>query len=135
PETPPDWARAAQLAAAGVAQAGRLAQRRQRASGELESTWPAGRGSSNPQPAFPWSRQPLTPWLDFDPKTLTTSIRLGRHCGIGFVLILPVFGCVLGHVDPDPGRADLFDPKFRPAPLELPTPALAQPAALSAADP
>jgi hypothetical protein len=121
-----DWAQAARLAAVGAARAELLEQRRRQASGERTAP---DNAQSAEQPSFPWSRQPLTSWFDFDPKTLAASIRLGRHCEFVLVLILPVIGCVLGHVDPDPGRGDLFDPKFRPAPLQLPTPALPAPSA------
>lgn len=127
--TSTDWAQAARLAAVGAARAELLAQRRRQASGERAPTAADGAHSADQQPSFPWSRQPLTSWFDFDPKTLAASIRLGRRCEFVLVLILPGFGCALGHLDPNPGRSDLFDPKFRPAPLQLPAPALPVPAA------
>jgi hypothetical protein len=44
----------------------------------------------------------------------------GRRCTLAFFLILPGFGCAFGPLDPEPGRGDLFDPKYQPQPLELP---------------
>ena len=39
---------------------------------------------------------------------------------IGLFIILPIFGCDVGHLDPEPGRGDLFDPKYKPQPIEVP---------------
>jgi hypothetical protein len=71
------------------------------------------------QPAFPWSREPLGKHLDADPHTGIVSLR-GKRCTLAFFLILPGFGCAFGPLDPEPGRSDLFDPKYQPRPLELP---------------
>ena len=71
------------------------------------------------RPAFPWSRQPLGKHFDADPHTATISVGNDR-CVFALVLFLPVFSCNPGHVDPEPGRGDLFDPQYRPQPLERP---------------
>jgi hypothetical protein len=71
------------------------------------------------RPAFPWSRQPLGKYFDADPHTGIVSLH-GKRCTLAFFLILPGFGCAVGPLDPEPGRGDLFDPKYQPQPLELP---------------
>ncbi len=121
-----DWAAAAQVASRGFVVAQEIASRQRNATGEQPLRGPNAVDGSSP-PEFPWSRQPLTSWLDFDPTTLVTSIKLGKHCGFGLFIILPVFGCVLDHMDPDPGRGDLFDAKFAARPLRLPDPAIPTP--------
>jgi len=126
---PIDWAAAARLAANSVGTAEAQRRRRRRASGELPWGATDRAGSTSPPPAFPWSRQPLTGWMDFDPTKLLTTVHLGRRCVLAFFLIIPAFGCVLGHIDPDPGRGDLFAAKFAPRPLEIPEPVLPQPRA------
>ncbi|HEX9139144.1 MAG TPA: hypothetical protein VF848_05100 [Steroidobacteraceae bacterium] len=70
-------------------------------------------------PAFPWSHQPLTSWVDVDPDSYVITFRSGR-CQLSIFLVVAGFGCALGHLDPEPGRADLFDPKYRATPIELP---------------
>jgi hypothetical protein len=126
-KAPIDWARAAQLATDSTVAAETRARRQARASGELPGPERGSAGVANEQPSFPWSRQPLSSWFDFEPAKLRATFRLGKRCVLVLVLILPGGGCILGHIDPDPGRADLFDPKFRPAPLTLPEPALQSP--------
>jgi len=69
---------------------------------------------------FPWSRQPLHGRVDFDPDSFIMTFTLNRRCQFSVFLILPGFGCALGHLDPEPGRSDLFDPKYVSAPIELP---------------
>ena len=71
---------------------------------------------------FPWSRQPGPSGVDIDPESFVITFRLNRRCQVSVFLILPGFGCALGHLDPEPGRADLFDPKYRSVPIELPPP-------------
>ena len=71
------------------------------------------------RPAFPWSREPLGKHFDADPHTGIVSLH-GKRCTLAFFLILPGFGCALGPLDPEPGRGDLFDPRYQPQPLELP---------------
>jgi hypothetical protein len=71
------------------------------------------------RPAFPWSREPLGKHFDADPHTGIVTLR-SKRCTLAFFLILPGFGCALGPLDPEPGRGDLFDPKYQPQPLELP---------------
>ena len=75
--------------------------------------------TSNARPVFPWSRQPLGKHFDADPHTGIVSLS-GQRCTLAFFFILPGFGCAVGTLDPEPGRGDLFDPKYRPQPLELP---------------
>jgi len=72
------------------------------------------------RPAFPWSRQPLGKHFDADPHTGIVSVG-GKRCTLAFFLILPGFGCSFGPLDPEPGRGDLFDRKYQPQPLELPS--------------
>lgn len=72
------------------------------------------------RPAFPWSRQPLHGRVDFDPDSFVMTFTLNRRCQVSVFLILPGFGCALGHLDPDPGRSDLFDPKYVSGPIDLP---------------
>lgn len=120
PASPPlprgrvDWNDSAKRAAATLAGNATLTRQRLAASGELpEDTSPAHHA------AFPWSHQPRIPWLDFDLKTLTTGVHLGKHCELAFFILLPGFGCVLGHLEPTT-RGDLFDPILLPSPLQLP---------------
>jgi len=125
----PDWTRALQRAASEVREAQELAQQRRRASGELP--WPETPRSASSQPLLPWSHQPLTRWFDFNPATLVSSLNLGKHCQLVFFLILPAFGCSLGHIDS--GNGGHFDASFdvsslEPSPLELPSPTLPAPA-------
>jgi hypothetical protein len=68
--------------------------------------------------SFPWSRQPRRSWVDIDPDTFLVTFTLNERCQVVLFLIVPGFGCALGHLNPEPGRSDLFDPKFLP-PLEL----------------
>ncbi len=122
-----DWVRVAHQAAAEEAGAQRLAQRRRQATGEMP--WPQAE-SARRATSVPWSHQPLTRWFDFDPATLVTSINLGRHCELVFLVILPGFGCLLGHLDS--GGGGHFDASFdltslEPPPLELPGPGLPTP--------
>jgi hypothetical protein len=70
-------------------------------------------------PAFPWSHQPQTSWMEIDPDSLVITFRSER-CQLSIFLVVAGFGCALGHIDPAPGRADLFDPKYHSTPLELP---------------
>jgi hypothetical protein len=48
------------------------------------------------------------------------TFTLNRRCQVSVFLILPGFGCALGHLDPDPGRSDLFDPEYVSGPIDLP---------------
>jgi len=73
-----------------------------------------------PGPAFPWSHQPQTSWVDFDPNSLVITFTLGRRCQLSVFLLVPGFGCVVGYLDPEPGRGDLFDSRYRSSPIELP---------------
>ncbi|MFT3907209.1 MAG: hypothetical protein QM718_12940 [Steroidobacteraceae bacterium] len=70
---------------------------------------------------YPWSRQPLSRHFDFHAGVLTLRTR---RCVIGLIIVLPAFGCLLGHIDPEPGRSDLFDGKYQAPPLQLPRSAL-----------
>ena len=72
-----------------------------------------------PRPAFPWSRQPLGKHFDADLHSGVVSVN-GKRCMVGLFIILPIFGCDLGHLDPEPGRGDLFDPKYKSQPIEVP---------------
>jgi hypothetical protein len=128
---PTDWTRAAHRVAGEVVGAQILAQRRRQATGEMP--WPDAAQPGRAGPAIPWSHQPLTRWFDFDPATLVSSINLGKHCQLVFFVILPGFGCILGHIDS--GGGGHFEASFdlrslEPPPLELPGPGLPTPADL-----
>lgn len=121
------WFAAARTAAHRVVEAQALAHRYRPGSGKLPPWWKAAWGAPKTRPTFPWSRQPLSPWFDvsFDRHNGVTTIRIGRRCRILLLGIDPFFACFLGHLNPDPGRGDLFDRKYLPAPLVLPKPDLA----------
>jgi hypothetical protein len=119
PQARVDWGGTAKQAAAALASAAVLTRAQLAASGELPEPTPPAHHA-----AFPWAHQPRIPWLDFDRRNLTTSVHLGRHCELVFLVILPGFGCLLGHLD-STARGDLFDPTLLPPPLQLPaTPAM-----------
>jgi hypothetical protein len=125
--TPPavDWHREAERAARAELAAEAASQKINGAIGGTPfSNFNARRNA--PRASFPWSRQPLSRAFDFDPDSFELSLNLGKRCRLTFFMLVPALGCVLGSINPEPGRADLFDPKFRPAPIELPVPALAQ---------
>jgi hypothetical protein len=71
--------------------------------------------------SFPWSPQRKYGGAEIDPDNFMITFHLGQRCVVAVFVILPGFGCALGHLDPEPGQSDLFDAKYRPAPLELPT--------------
>jgi hypothetical protein len=112
-----DWSAAARRAATESAAELSLNTRRGAATGD--TPWTDPRTTSSPR-SFPWSRQPLTPWLDFDVHDLVVIVSLGSHCKIALFLIIAGFGCSLNHIEPDAARGDLFDPKLSSAPLRLP---------------
>lgn len=112
-----NWNLEASRAAGDVLAANALEQHRDRAMG---STPVSPYHHAPPRPSFPWSRQPLGKHFDSDPSTgMMLSLR-SKRCIIGIFIILPGFGCDVGHLDPEPGRGDLFDPKYRSQPLEVP---------------
>lgn len=122
------WASAATVAAGHAATAQALALGYHPGDGALPPWWNAAWGVEKRHPQFPWSRQPLTSWFDFDfdRGTLVITLHIGRRCAIALGLIVPFagFGCAVGRLPPDPGRSDLFDRKYLPAPLVLPGPDL-----------
>jgi hypothetical protein len=73
--------------------------------------------------SFPWSRQPRRSGVDIDPDTLLVTFKLNWRCQVVLFLVVPGFGCAVGRLNPEPGRSDLFDPKYRSRLLELPAPA------------
>ena len=106
-----DWAAAAARAAQEVARADPST------SGKIARTQPAAQ--------FPWSKPQIgNQWIHFDPETFVTSITFGKRCAVALFLVVLGGGCVIGHIDPDSGQGDLFDPKYRVPQLELPAPAL-----------
>jgi hypothetical protein len=111
-----NWRMEAERAAAAVINRSAADQQRDGVMGAIPKS---PFRTSSARPAFPWSRQPLGKHFDADPHTGIVSLR-GKRCTLAFFLILPGFGCALGPLDPDPGRGDLFDPKYQPHPLELP---------------
>jgi hypothetical protein len=116
PANSPNWRLEAERAAAAVITHSVAEQLRDGSMGSMPRS-PFKTSSS--RPAFPWSREPLGKHFDADPHTGIVTLR-SKHCTLAFFLILPGFGCGLGPLDPEPGRGDLFDPKYQPQPLELP---------------
>jgi hypothetical protein len=116
PANSPNWRLEAERAAAVVISRSVAEQLR---DGSMGSMPRSPFRTSSARPAFPWSREPLGKHFDADPHTGIVTLR-SRHCTLAFFLILPGFGCALGPLDPEPGRGDLFDPKYQPQPLELP---------------
>ena len=116
-----DWAAAAHQAARDLlaAEATERARNSKMGSGWLLAQ-EAKQRRRTMTPAYPWSHQPLTSWVDIDPDSFVITFR-NRRCQLSFFLVIPGFGCALGHLDPEPGRVDLFDPKYRSPPLELPS--------------
>jgi hypothetical protein len=123
-EKPVDWGANARQAALDVLKAESIDLRR---SSKMGEGWLLAQENSHhhasPHKPFPWSHQPLTSWVDVDPDTFVITFRLGRRCQVVFLVVAAV-GCVVGPLDPEPGRNDLFDPIYRPQPLELPEPAI-----------
>ncbi len=111
-----NWNLEASHAASDVLAAKALGQRRDRAMG---STPVSPYHHAPPRPSFPWSRQPLGKHFDADLHSGVVSLR-GKRCMIGLFIVLPVFGCDAGHLDPEPGRGDLFYPQYKPQPIEVP---------------
>jgi hypothetical protein len=125
---PPDWHAQARQSANAVLAAEAIAQRRGSTIGTTPfSNFDASARGAPSRPSFPWSRQPLSRAFDFDPDTFEVTLYLGKRCRLSYFLFVVGFGCVLGPINPEPGRGDLFDPKFRSAPIELPVPLMAQP--------
>jgi hypothetical protein len=111
-----NWNLEANRAASDLLAANALEQRRDRSMG---STPISPYHHAPPRPSFPWSRQPLGKHFDADPHSGVVSLN-GKRCMIGLFLIFPIFGCGVGHLDAEPGRGDLFDPKYKSQPLEVP---------------
>ncbi len=111
-----NWSLEASQAASDVLAANALDQRRDRA---MDSTPVSPYHHAPPRPSFPWSRQPLGKHFDADLHSGVVSLH-GKRCMIGLFIILPIFGCDVGHLDPEPGRGDLFDPKYKSQPIEVP---------------
>jgi hypothetical protein len=115
-----DWAAAAHQAARDLLAA--EASKRERNSRMGTGWWLAQDARHRRRAAgssYPWSHQPQTSWVDIDPDSFVISFTLDRRCQLVVFLFVAGVGCALGHLDPEPGRADLFDPKYRAAPLEL----------------
>jgi len=110
---PPDWHGLLEASARAAAQG---ALRQPRTMGEIPTSPYQSRQST---PSFPWSREPISKYFDFDRESGIATLSLGR-CRLAFLLIIPGFGCALGRVDPEPGRADLFDERYTAPPIELP---------------
>jgi len=120
---PPDWRVEAQRGASAALAAEDTAKKRGSAIGGTPfSNFNAGAHGGASRPPFPWSRQPLSGVFDFNPDTFEVTLQFGRRCGLSYFLFVVGFGCVLGPINPEPGRGDLFDPKFRSGPVELPVP-------------
>lgn len=114
-----DWAAAAHQAARDLLAAEASEQER---NSKMGTGWWLAQDARHRRRAagssYPWSHQPLTSWVDIDPDSFVISFTLNQRCQLIVFLFVAGFGCALGHLDPEPGRADLFDPKFRTAPLE-----------------
>jgi hypothetical protein len=80
--------------------------------------------TASPSVPFPWS----APTLNFDPTGLV--VRIGERCGLALLhsqphdfFALAKGSCALGRL-PDSARADIFEPKLVPPPLEVTVPIL-----------
>lgn len=116
-----DWSAAAHAAARDlIASEARELQ----LDGQMGSGWwvaqEAKQQRRGAHAAFPWSPQGKWRGVEVNPDNYIVTFHLGRRCVVAVFVILPGFGCALGHLDPEPGHSDLFDPKYRSAPLELP---------------
>ncbi len=111
-----DWSGEARRSATAAID---YAARERRRNATMGSTPKSPYASTPERPQFQWSHQPLGKHVDFDPHTGLLSFR-SKRCVIVFFLIVPGFACAPGPIDPEPGRGDLFDPKYRSQPLELP---------------
>jgi len=117
---PIDWSAEAQRAAQAAL---KQAARDRRAPTAMGAVPHSNFGVPASRPQFPWSRQPQGGIVDFDPGSFVLTLSLKR-CQISYFLIVAGFGCDIAGKDPEPGRSDLFDPKYAPQPLELPRPLL-----------
>lgn len=87
------------------------------------------------QPAFAWGHQPISSWFDIDPDSGALLFKIGRRCVV-YLWLTAGWGCAVGRLDPDPGRKDLFDPRYLVPQVETPTPLLpANPASASPESP
>lgn len=120
PEEPIDWLASAHQAARDVLAAEAIEAKR---NGRMGEGWwlaqDAKRSHYAHGKSFPWSRQARSSWVDIDPQTFLVTFTLNRHCQIVVFVVVPGFGCALGKLNPEPGRSDLFDPKYRSRPVEL----------------
>jgi hypothetical protein len=124
-ERPIDWGANAHQAARDVLRDESIDLQRSSKMGDGWLLAQEGRHHREPRPQpFPWSHQPLTSWFDIDPDSFVIIFRLGRRCQVVYFAVVAALGCTVGHLDPEPGRSDLFDPKYGPRPLELPEPAI-----------
>jgi hypothetical protein len=119
-QEPIDWLASAHRAARDLLAAEAIEAKRNASMGE--GWWLAQEAKHHSfasGKSFPWSRQPRRSWVDIDPDTYLITFTLNKRCQVVLFLIVPGFGCALGHLNPEPGRSDLFDPKFLSPPLEL----------------
>jgi hypothetical protein len=124
-EEPIDWLASAHQAAREVLAAEAIEAKRNSRMGE--GWWLAQEAKQSRfvhRNSFPWSRQPRRSWVDVDPATFLVTFTLGKRCQVVLFLIVPGFGCALGALNPEPGRGDLFDPKFLSQPLNIRPPAV-----------
>jgi len=127
PEEPIDWLASAHQAARDVlaAEAAEL-----KLDGRMGSGWWLAQDARQHRvtraKSFPWSRQPLRSWVDIDPSSFVFTFTLNRRCAISVFIVVAELACNLGPLDPEPGRSDLFDPKYKAGTLELPLPAINQ---------
>lgn len=120
-DSPINWSASAHAAARDLIAS---EARERQLDGQMGSGWWAAQEARHQRrgahAAFPWSPQGKLRGVDVDPENFIITFHLGRRCVVAVFVILPGFGCALGHLDPEPGHSDLFDPKYRSAPLELP---------------
>ena len=119
-EEPIDWRASAHYAVREILAAEAIEATRNARMGE---GWWLAREARHSRDAhgksYPWSRQPRRPWVDIDPDTFLVTFTLNRRCQVVLFLVVPGFGCALGRLNPEPGRSDLFDPRFKSQPLEV----------------
>jgi hypothetical protein len=120
PSAPPsvDWEQAATRATRDTLAQGKVDERQ---AASLGSTPQSPYHAPPARATFPWSHQPLSKHVDIDPEALTMTLSTKRCVVAFFLLFVPAaFGCVPGRLDPEPGRGDLFDPKYASQPIEVP---------------
>lgn len=119
-----DWQAAAENGARQALAAEQAQARRERSMGPRPGGVP---GHVPKKEAFPWGHQPKGKHYDVQGPVV---VLRSKRCVVALLLFVPAgFSCNPGRVDEEPGQGDLFDPKYRAQPLELPKPLIDDPLA------